>query len=129
MTDRNAKKPKVSDATSLVGDWRIVEMELWDRKYMDMEVPAFIRFGKDGGEFQFGLVSGSIDGRFSSRAGKHSVEFSWEGQDEMDDVSGRGWVTIESDNLLKGKLFFHGGDESGFVAKRRKEKSGRRRGI
>jgi hypothetical protein len=47
----------------------------------------------------------------------------------MDAVSGRGWVTLESDNLLKGMLFFHGGDESGFVAKRRKARSERRRGT
>jgi len=129
MTDRYPKKPKAKDTTSLVGDWRIVEMELWDREYMDMEVPAFIRFEKDGGEFQFGLVSGSIDSRFLSKSGKCSVEFSWEGQDEMDPASGRGWVTQEDDNLLKGRFFFHGGDESGFVAKRRKAKTGRRRGT
>jgi hypothetical protein len=32
---------------SIVGEWRIVEMEQWDRDYMDMEVQAFIRFRKD----------------------------------------------------------------------------------
>lgn len=115
-------------SASLIGDWRIVEMDLWDREYMDMEVPAFIRFEEEGGEFQFGLVSGSIDGRYLIKSGRASVEFSWEGQDEMDAVSGRGWVTLESDNLLKGMLYFHGGDESGFVAKRRKVKpKGRRK--
>jgi hypothetical protein len=115
-------------SASLIGDWRIVEMDLWDREYMDMEVPAFIRFEKEGGEFQFGLVSGSIDGRYRGNSGIAGVEFTWEGQDEMDAISGRGWATLESDNLLKGMLFFHGGDESGFVAKRRKAKpKGRRK--
>lgn len=103
-------------------------MELWDRKYMDMEVPAFIRFEKDGsGEFQFGLVSGSLDGRFLDRSGKPSVEFSWEGQDELDPVSGRGSATLEGDNLMRGRILFHEGDESGFVARRRKAKPRSRR--
>jgi hypothetical protein len=95
---------------------------------MDMEVPAFIRFEKEGGDFRFGLVSGSIDGRYRSNSGIASVEFTWEGQDEMDAASGRGWATLESDNVLRGMIIFHGGDESGFVAKRRKAKpKGRRK--
>ncbi len=39
------------------GKWRIVEMEVWDQEYIDMDVPGFIRIGLDGtGQFQFGLV-------------------------------------------------------------------------
>jgi hypothetical protein len=60
-------------------------MEQWDREYMDLEIPAFIRFLKEGsGEFQFGLVSGSLDCRSTLRQGKPAVEFIWEGQDERD---------------------------------------------
>ena len=52
--------------------------------------------------------------------GSHiSNKTSFEGQDEYDPVSGRGWVIIE-DDTLKGKIFFHAGDESGFKAKRTK---------
>jgi hypothetical protein len=116
------KKP----VQSIVGDWRIVEMEQWDREYMDMEVRAFIRFRKDGsGEFQFGLVSGSLDCRSTLRQGKPAVEFTWEGQDEMDPASGRGWAMLEQGKVLKGRILFHGGDESGFVAKNQGEKSSR----
>ncbi|MFZ4629418.1 MAG: hypothetical protein ACOYNR_13905 [Blastocatellia bacterium] len=40
------------------GKWHIVEMEVWDQDYVEMEVPGFIRIGSDGtGRFQFGLVS------------------------------------------------------------------------
>jgi hypothetical protein len=103
---------------SIVGDWRIVEMEQWDREYMDMEVRAFIRFRKDGsGEFQFGLVSGSLDCR--------STVFTWEGQDEMDHASGQGWAMLEQGKVLKGRILFHGGDESDFVAKNQGGKSSR----
>ncbi|HCW90454.1 MAG TPA: hypothetical protein DHU56_10455 [Marinobacter sp.] len=39
-------------------------MEVWDQDYVDMEVPGYFRIGSDGtGQFQFGLVSGNIDGR------------------------------------------------------------------
>ena len=45
------------------GVWHIIEMEMWDEKYFNMEVQAFIRVGSDGmGDFQFCLVSGVIDG-------------------------------------------------------------------
>lgn len=45
------------------------------------------------------------------------MEFSWEGQDEMDSVSGRGWAVLNEEQL-QGRLFFHRGDESGFRADR-----------
>jgi hypothetical protein len=39
--------------------------------------------------------------------------------DEMDPCTGRGWAILEDDEL-RGMIFFHQGDESGFVAKRMK---------
>ena len=37
---------------SLIGKWRIIEMELWDKDFLDMMEPAYIAFdGKAGGEF------------------------------------------------------------------------------
>ena len=60
------------------GNWRIVEMEVWDQDYVDMEVPGFIRIGSDGtGRFQFGLVSGDIDGRVEQCGNAPRFEFSW----------------------------------------------------
>jgi hypothetical protein len=38
-------------------------MEMWDEDYFNMEVQAYVRIDSEGlGEFQFGLVSGEIDG-------------------------------------------------------------------
>jgi hypothetical protein len=83
-----------------------------------MEVQAFIEFGKDElGEFQFGLVRGDMDYQLTHRDGKPAVEWSWEGNDEMDPVTGRGWAVLEGDEL-HGIIFIHQGDESDFVAKR-----------
>ena len=103
----------------LYGQWRIVEMELWDREYIDMEVPGHFTFHKNGsGHFQFGLVQGEMDCRMEIVGGKARVEFSWEGQDEMDPASGRGWAVVIKNGELEGRIFFQQGDDSAFLAKR-----------
>lgn len=39
---------------SVVGRWRILEMELWAREDLDLVAPAYIDFGTDGmGRFGF----------------------------------------------------------------------------
>ena len=101
-----------------LGTWRIVEMEQWDQDYIDLVVPGYFSFRKDHlGEFQFGTVHGEIDYRIEPYQETERLEFSWEGEDEMDPVSGRGWAMIE-DGQLQGRLYFHQGDESGFVAQK-----------
>jgi hypothetical protein len=52
-----------------------------------MEMPRFISIDTDGsGQFQFGLVSGDIDGRVEQCANAPRLEFSWSGQEENDPV-------------------------------------------
>ncbi|HOO57142.1 MAG TPA: hypothetical protein PLN69_09985 [bacterium] len=105
--------------SNLTGYWRITEMEMWDSNYLDMEVESYIKFEDNGtGEFQFGLIHGWIDGDFTAMDEKPAVEFSWEGNDEMDPASGRGWAMLEDDITLSGEIFFHMGDGSGFTATR-----------
>jgi hypothetical protein len=100
------------------GRWRIVSMDEWDVDSVEEEGPAFIEFGADQmGEFRFGLTSGNIDYRITERGEQPGVEWTWEGMDEMDPCTGRGWAVLEGDEL-HGMIFFHQGDESGFVAKR-----------
>jgi hypothetical protein len=99
-----------------VGTWRIIEMEQWDQDFIDLVVPGYITFSEDHlGEFQFGAVHGDLDYRLASYQETERLEFSWEGEDEMDPVSGRGWAIIE-DGQLQGRIYFHEGDDSGFVA-------------
>lgn len=98
------------------GQWRFAEMEVWDQDYVDMEVPGYIRIGSDGtGQFQFGLVSGGIDGRVEQCGNTPRFEFSWSGQDENDPACGRGWAIIENRGL-KGRIYLHLGDDSAFRA-------------
>ena len=102
----------------LTGRWRILEMDLWDREALDLVAPAFIEFSTDhSGELGFIVVTGWIDWR-SAGSGRSGVEFSWEGTDEGDQVSGRGWGALQTDGLLHGHLYFHLGDDSGFRAQR-----------
>jgi hypothetical protein len=83
-----------------------------------MEVPGHFTFRKDGtGEFQFGVVQGEMDCRVETLDGNDRIEFSWEGEQEMDPASGRGWAMIEN-GKLRGRIFIHLGDDSGLLAKR-----------
>ena len=52
-----------------------------------------------------------------TRDGQPCVEWTWDGNDEMDPAQGRGWAVIKGDEL-HGLIAFHRGDESGFVAKK-----------
>ncbi|MGH1480954.1 MAG: hypothetical protein ACRBM6_19855 [Geminicoccales bacterium] len=96
-----------------LGRWRIDLMDEYDRDYLDLVEPAFIQFDRDGsGEFVFGAVSGQLDCRYD----KEGVAFTWQGQDEMDDVSGRGHAQQRPDGTIAGQLYRHLGDDSGFTA-------------
>ncbi|WP_145050847.1 hypothetical protein [Lignipirellula cremea] len=69
------------------------------------------------GSFHFGYVHGHIGYRIPVRGDEPAVDFSWDGNNEMDPAMGRGWAIVK-DGRLEGVLYFHGGDESGFVAAR-----------
>ena len=100
---------------NLIGTWHISEMELWDEEYFNMEVQAYIEVGKDGlGNFQFGLVTGSIDGKMDGQR----FEFNWEGIDENDENSGSGWIKLKNKNKIEGEFRIYLGDCSTFLAKR-----------
>jgi hypothetical protein len=96
------------------GKWRIIAMPDYTSDYPDMVEPAYILFdGKGSGEFAFGCVTGAISGAGDGNA----IEFNWEGNDEMDEARGDGWVELRPDGSLEGQICFHGGDESHFTAR------------
>lgn len=109
-------------ANPFVGRWRITHMDEWDQDYVDEEVEGYIEFDVKGtGAFQFGYVRGEMGCQLTTRDGQPAVEWTWDGNDEMDPAQGRGWAVIKGDEL-HGMIFFHQGDESGFVANRSKTK-------
>jgi hypothetical protein len=103
------------------GRWRIDWMEVWGLEAMDLLGPVFIHFDDEGfGDFRFITVTGHMHCDYQEKDGKPGVEFSWEGNDEMDPATGRGWATLESDGGLKGRMHIHLGDHSAFTATRMK---------
>ena len=106
---------------NFAGTWIITTMEMWDADYFNMEVQAHLRIGVNGiGSFQFGLVSGALDGEVVKLGQTERFEFTWEGQDEMDAVSGSGWLQMPTPDRVEGRLKIHLGDGSTFVAVREK---------
>jgi len=99
------------------GIWHITQMDMWDEDYFNMEVQAFIQIGSNGfGNFQFGLVSGDMDGEVVNTGNTERFDFTWEGNDENDPASGSGWLKLSGPEKLKGRIKFHHGDSSEFVA-------------
>jgi hypothetical protein len=95
---------------SVRGKWRVVETPEYD-----MAGPgSFIVFAEDGGEFALDCLTGSIHGRCEGDA----VEFTWDGSDEMEPTSGRGWAEMLDDGSLQGEICLDGGDDIAFIARR-----------
>ncbi len=103
------------------GTWHIYEMEMWDEDYFNMEVQAYGRIDSEGlGEFQFGLVSGQIDGEIVDDSTDERFEFTWDGNDECDPALGGGCFRLKDKNSIEGRIKTHMGDSSAFSARRAK---------
>lgn len=103
----------------LTGTWHIYEMSMWDEKYFNMLVQAYIKVDEKGfGNFQFGLVVGDIDGAIVKEASGEKFEFTWSGSDECDEASGSGWLKLKDENTSEGNITLHYGDSSTFMARR-----------
>ncbi len=117
MSLKRYKKPESNQ--SLIGLWHVYEMDMWDEDYFNMETQAYIEITSiNGGEFQFGLVTGSIDGYREDINDKERFVFTWDGSDEMDEASGSGWLQLSSKDQVDGLIKMHGGDRSTFKARR-----------
>jgi hypothetical protein len=100
------------------GRWRTTEMELWTSDDLDLVGPAHLTLARDGGgTMRFIAVDVGLDYHVVQRDGQPVIEFTFEGIDEGDRVSGRGWAQVRDDEL-HGRIFFHQGDDSAFTARR-----------
>ena len=100
------------------GKWRIVELEVWDQDYVDMEVPGYILIGRRLGWNRAVSVRPGIRGyRWTGEPWGNTLrfDFSWSGQEEYDPVRGRGWAVIES-GVLNGRIYLHLADDSALRA-------------
>jgi hypothetical protein len=98
----------------VVGRLRIVAMEGWEREAFELLGPAVVELRPDGsGELRFIAIEADVDWK---PTGDDRADFSWEGNDECDPASGRGWVERDDDGSLRGHVFIHLGDDSTFRA-------------
>ncbi len=93
----------------IIGRWRIVAADLWDRDHLDLVEPAALTIQADGhGEIAFGAMQAGLDLEYSRSA----VFFTWAGFDEMDEVSGSGSAELQDDGSLEIEFAYHLGDEA-----------------
>ena len=93
----------------LIGQWRIVEADLWERDHLDLCGPATISIQADGhGQIAFGALQAGLDLQYS----RSMVFFRWQGFDEMDESSGEGDAELLDDGTLEISFTFDGGDEA-----------------
>lgn len=99
----------------LIGRWRIVEADLWDRDYLDLVEPAYMTFNKDGrGEFAFGAMNATMELEYARRI----VFFTWAGFDEGDEMTGSGSAELGDDGTVEIELSFDDGDDAVLKAQR-----------
>ena len=112
------------EGVDFAGTWHIYDMEMWGEEYFNTEVQAHIKIESNNhGHFQFGLVSGAIDGRIVDYPNGKRFEFTWEGNDECDPACGSGWVRMRDKGLLEGEFRIHNGDWSTFRARKVKQQT------
>ena len=98
----------------VIGKWRIVEADLWDRDHLNLVGPAYITFRGDGhGEIAFGALNAGLDCEYSPSI----IFFTWVGFDEMDEVRGDGSAKLDDDGTLDIEFRYHLGDEAELKAR------------
>jgi hypothetical protein len=55
-----------------------------------------------------------------TRDAEPAVEWTWDGNDELDPAQGQGWTKVSGEEL-RGMMFFHAGDDSACVASKSEE--------
>lgn len=104
------------------GVWRITEMSMWDRDFIDLVAPGHLAVKRNGtGTFAFGAMEAEVGCRIERFADEERLAFSFADWDEGDEESGRGWAVVDG-NSMDGWFSFHLGDESTFKAKRKTAK-------
>jgi hypothetical protein len=93
----------------LLGRWRIIQADLWDRNYLDLLGPACLTVQADGsGEITFGAMQASL----SIGYGLDNIDFTWTGTDEGDEVQGSGYAELLDNGSLQIEIAYQDGDEA-----------------
>ena len=98
----------------LIGRWRIVESDLWDRANLDLCGPATLTITAQGGEIAFGALEATLEVEYA----RDSIGFRWYGCEEGDQVEGEGTTELLDDGTIEIEFAYHNGDEAVLKAKR-----------
>jgi hypothetical protein len=99
----------------LIGRWRIIKADLWDRDHLDLCGPAMIIIKANGtGEISFGALTAALDIAYS----RDDIGFTWNGSEEGDQVEGEGDAEIRKDGSIQITFSYHNGDEAVLIAQR-----------
>jgi hypothetical protein len=98
----------------LIGRWRIVEADLWDRDYLDLCGPATLTITTQGGDIAFGAMEAGLEVEYA----RDSIGFRWAGCDEGDEIEGEGTAELLDDGTIEIEFAYHNGDEAVLKAKR-----------
>jgi hypothetical protein len=97
----------------LIGRWRIVEADLWDRVHLDLCGPATLTITAQGGEVAFGALQAGLEVEYA----RDSIGFRWAGSDEGDQVEGEGTAELLEDGTIEIEFAYDNGDEAVLKAK------------
>jgi hypothetical protein len=84
----------------LIGRWRIVEADLWDRE--DLCGPASLTITDQGGKIAFGATQAGLEVEYA----RDSIGFRWFGSDEGDQVDGEGSAELLDDGMIEIEFAF-----------------------
>ena len=98
----------------LVGRWRIVKADIWDRDYLDLCGPARLTITAQSGEIAFGALEAGLEVEYA----RDSIGFRWNGCEEGDQVEGKGTAELLHDGTIEIEFAYHNRDEAVPKAKR-----------
>jgi hypothetical protein len=98
----------------LIGRWRIVEADIWDRAYLNLSGPATLTITAQGGEIAFGALEAGVEVEYA----RDSIGFRWAGCDEGDEVEGERTAELLDDATIEIEFAYNNGDEAVLKATR-----------
>jgi hypothetical protein len=98
----------------LIGSWRAVESDLWDRAHLDLCGSATLTINALGGQIAFGALEAGLEVEYT----RDSIGFRWAGCEEGDEVKGEGTAALLDDGTIEIEFAYHNGDEAVLKAKR-----------
>lgn len=100
---------------AVVGRWRIVGADHWDRNFLDLVEPAHLTLDDRGhGKIVFGAVQVTLDPQY----GRQIVFFRFIGIDEDNEIWGNGSAEICEDGSLEIEFDTFDGNQATFTAVR-----------